>query len=105
MESFESFKIKYGKPIDRFITAFNVFDKRIPGGIYKIRIYQTGENSYIGSPNVAARGNDGYPNYICGIADTVTSTLQEAIKYFINSIPMEYYGCPEKFIFENDDEY
>lgn len=91
-----------GSPLRKFTTTFNIFDHRIPSGMYKIHIYEYVDGSFFGSPNISVIGSDGYPGSIGGSGNTVTSALKNTIRNFIEIIPLEAYGNPSKFIWDTD---
>lgn len=94
-----------GAPLKRLVTMFYIYDSRIPGGTYKIRIYESALGSFLGGLNVAARDRYGFPDYTGGSGETVFEALNNTIKHFFESVPSDIYNDPTKFVWETDAEY
>lgn len=88
MEKWKETKINFIAEINRVITVFEVWSyDKIPYGKFKIKILENRRGQFIGIPNIAIKNlEDGTPEWISGLGNTVDEALNDSIENLMNSI-------------------
>lgn len=88
MDRWKDIKINCIAEINRIVTIFEVWSyEKIPYGKFKIKILESCRGGFIGIPNIAIKNlEDGTPEWISGLGNTVDEALRDAIENLMSSI-------------------
>lgn len=107
MKDWKDIKIDGITEINKVVAVFEVWDTmRIPFGKYKIKIIENVKGGYIGIPNIAVKDSeDGTPNWISGLGETIAEALEDTIKYFLGTLNMKDNYTDEDFIWSAVEDF
>lgn len=88
MPIWRSFRVDGLGPIQRIASVFQVGPPLdwLPFPSFKVKVWERGDGSFLGVPNVAVSGHDGSPEWTSGLGATVEEALEDALNRFVETL-------------------
>ncbi len=73
--------------IARIVDVFQLGAPSVcPFAFFKIKVLERQNGSFLAVPNVARLGTDGSPDWTSGLGNSANDALQDAIRWFVESV-------------------
>jgi hypothetical protein len=100
-------KIEGIGPVPRVAVTFRVGGTLVgfPFAAFQVKVMEQRNGSFLGVPNVAVLSQDGSPDWISGLGNTVEEALKDALNHLVNSLD-DRQDLPESsFVWSNHDDF
>lgn len=98
MNSWKTINLYGAVRISKVVGEFQIYETRkVPYGKFRIKVLEECQGCFSAFPNAAYKNNEGQPEWTSGRGCTIEEALEDAIKYFMESLPNEQFCTDDKF--------
>jgi len=75
--------------ISRIVSVYEVFEMRLPGALYKIKVLEHSSTSFSAHANVGLKGPDGFSAAGAGAGSSEMEALEDFLRFFSDELSVK----------------
>jgi hypothetical protein len=107
MRNWKEIKVEGIGSIEKVVAEFHIWStEKIPYGKFKVKIFESQNGSFTGSPNIAVKSlEDDSPDWIGGMGTSIEEALEDTLKCFMDTLKGREDLTEEDFEWSAHEDY
>lgn len=105
--SWRELRFKEFGPVSRIAAVYQIGPPlaALPFASFKVKVVERSDGSFLGVPNVAVRSQNGSPDWISGLGQTVDEALADTLRFFTKSLDGRTDWGEDSFVWAEPEDF